>query len=265
MKANPERKAGSRLGGAVCIRNGNSLDYPWKQSVESLLPVCDEVVLCVGTGSTDDTDEQAHEWARRDSRVKLCFYDWPDPKGDVDFWVRWLNFAREHLRTDWHIQLDADEILHENSYGEIRKFVQGDPYRAGQFTRWNFYSDHRHTIPNGHCLGKYVNRIAPASMWMPSDGAHPMGMELVSIACRIKAEIFHYGFLRKKDAYFKKSRLLHGYFFDTYDPRLVAAESFEGDWMTMDCMPEWTRSLDAFTGTHPERMKDWLKERGYES
>ncbi len=264
MNANPGRKAGSSLGGAVCIRNGNMLDFPWKEAVASLLPVCDEVVVCVGTGNEDNTANDARHWSMLEPKIKVCMYEWPEPKGDIEFWVKWINFAREHLSTDWHLQLDADEILHEKSYDGVLEFIAGAPYRTATCTRWNFYQDHKHTIPNGHCCGKYVNRIAPRTMWLPSDGCHPMGTEAVSIACKTPIEIFHYGFLRKKDAYFKKSRLLHGYFFDTYDPRLEAAEKFEGEWMTMGCMPEWTRNLDPFEGEHPERMKGWLKDRGYE-
>src|SRR5215472_16653087 len=132
------------LGGSVCIRNGNELDFCWRESVRSLLGVCDVVSLCDGE-STDGTQEETREWMKSEPKLSLCVYPWPDPKGDADFWVKWLNYAREHVAADWHFQLDADEILHEKCYDEVRRFVSG-PRRSAVVTRHNFWKDHRHTI-----------------------------------------------------------------------------------------------------------------------
>src|SRR6267154_485723 len=110
-----------RFGGIVCVRNGNLLDYCWKESVQSLLPVCDKVVICIGSGGEDDTEYEAREWSYREPKILICIYDWPNPKGDVDFWVNWLQYAREHVPQDYIIQLDADEVLSENSYEEIEQ------------------------------------------------------------------------------------------------------------------------------------------------
>jgi glycosyltransferase involved in cell wall biosynthesis len=251
------------LGGTVCIRNGDVLDYPWRECVQSLLPVCDEVVICVGSGGEDKTEASARQWAEQDSKVKVCIYEWPNPKGDNDFWVNWLNYAREHLRTDYHFQLDADEVLHEKCHASVRSFMEQSWGRSARVTRHNFWRDHQHTIPEGHCLGKRVIRIAPSKLWMPSDGVHHKGSEVVSRATLTDIEIFHYGFIRKPEAFFKKERLLQNYFFNYYDPRLEAAEKSKGNWMESPSMPEWCSHLDEFTGTHPAIMKHWLKYRGY--
>ena len=80
------------IGGNVCVRNGNKLDYCWKESVISLLPVCDTVVVCDGE-SDDGTYQEMQEWARREPRLAICVYKWRHPKGDIDFWTSWLNYA----------------------------------------------------------------------------------------------------------------------------------------------------------------------------
>jgi hypothetical protein len=260
------------LGGTVCIRNGDVLDYPWRECAQSLLPVCDEVVICVGSGGEDKTEASARQWAEQDSKVKVCIYEWPEPKGDNDFWVNWLNYAREHHRTDYHFQLDADEVLHEKCHASVRSFMEQSHGRTARMTRHNFWRDHQHTIPEGHCLGKRVIRIAPVNLWMPSDGIHHKGSEVVSRATLTDIEIFHYGFIRKREAFFAKARALQGYFFDSYDPRLVsveerlkvlAEEKKSGNWMSEIEGVEWINRLDEFTGTHPAIMKHWLKYRGY--
>jgi len=173
-----------------------------------------------------------------------------------------LNYARTHLSTDFHFQLDADEILHEKSYDEVRKFVRQDMKRSAIVTRWNFWRDHRHTIPEGHCLGKHVIRIAPTKLWMASDGVHHLGSEVVRMGRPTGIEIFHYGFIRKRAEFFKKERQLQDFFFASYDKRLEAAEQHSENWMDMPGLCDWNGNLADYGGEHPKVMKGWLEERG---
>jgi glycosyltransferase involved in cell wall biosynthesis len=252
------------LGGNICIRNGNDLDYCWREAIASLLPVCDEVVVCDGE-STDGTQEEIREWMRLEPKIKLCVYPWPNPKGDVDFWVTWLNFARMHVRSDFMLQLDADEVLCESSYPaieQIRKLAYPQ-YFSVWCDRLNFWGDIQHTIPPGVCLSHRVIRIAPQTVWMPSDGPHPNGGECVSMARSWKKPItiFHYGFVRKTGAFLKKARALQEYFFNSYDNRLA---SVEGDPAWMHRVPdvEWINRLLPYNGGHPVVAHGWLRERG---
>lgn len=253
------------LGGNVCIRNGNDLDFCWRESIKSLLPVCDTVTVC-DADSTDGTQEELRAWCEREPKLRLCVYSWPNPQGDNDFWVKWLNYCRDHVRTDWHLQLDADEVLHEKSYDEIRQFIATPHWpKAGFVTRYNFWKDHRHTIPEGVALGKRVIRIAPQNVWLPSDGAHPMGKTVCEMAQGTGIEIFHYGFLRKREAFFKKEKLLQGYFFGgPFDWRVTGVEKKDGNWMAEIEGIEWKDRLDEFNGTHPQVAQQWLKDRNYE-
>lgn len=255
------------LGGNVCVRNGDELDYCWREAVLSLLPVCDEVVICDGE-STDGTQEAIRDWMNIEPKIKLCVYKWPDPKGDIDFWVNWLNYARLHVRSDFMIQLDADEILSEQSYPAVRavKDLAYPQYFSLWCSRYNFWKDERHLIPPGVCLSDRVIRIAPQNVWLPSDGIHRNGGEAVGMArdWREQIQIFHYGFLRKPGAFFKKARALQGYFFDNYDSRLAAVED-DKNWMTNIKDVEWINQLVEFRGSHPALGKVWLRERGYQA
>jgi len=254
------------LGGNVCIRDGNRLDYPWRESIESLLPVCDLVVVC-DASSTDGTLEEIRAWCEREPKLRLCCYPWTDPKGDIEFWVNWLNFCREHVPCTHHIQLDADEVLDERSYPAVREYARDAPGHTVRCKRLNFWRDHRHLIPHGVCLGHEVIRLAPQRMWLPSDGAHPKGIEAVMMAVNSRITVFHYGFLRNPDAYFAKSKLLHSYFFGSYDKRLVDAESDTangGSWMEAIRDVEWINRLVPYDGPHPAVAHQWLRQHGFE-
>lgn len=261
------------IGGNVCVRNGLELDYCFKDAIESLLPVCDTVTVCDGC-SNDGTLEFLRDWSARDSRIRLCVYPWPNPKGDPSFWVEWLNYCRIHIREDYQIQLDADEILSESSYPVIRHFRDtGVPHGTAFWCRrYNFWGDTHHLIPHGVCCSHRVVRVAPQPIWMASDGPDPRGNALVAIAVEPPEpiEIFHYGFLRKREAFFEKARRLQHYFFhpepvQRYDARLDDVEHKPGNWMMDIKGIDWLKDLIPFDGKHPERMKPWLKERGWEA
>ncbi len=250
-----------KIWGNVCIRDGIRLDYPFFECIKSLLPVCDYVSVCDGQ-STDGTQELIREWMRNEPKIVLCVYEWPHPKGDVDFWVKWLNYNREHTNGDFQIQLDADEILSENSYDEVLRRVRHA--KSTNFSLWckrfNFYRDDRHLIPHGVCLSNKVVRIAPRDVWMPSDGPHPNGHACVNMANESNIEIYHYGFLRHREAYFAKCKDLQKFFFNTYDDRLVKAEADSGNWME-NCDVGWQNNLDTFQGEHPKIIQQWLADR----
>lgn len=250
------------LGGNVCIRNGLELDFPFVECIKSLLPVCDLVSVSDGE-STDGTQEFLRNWRKSEPKIVLNVYPWPDPKGNPDWWVEWLDYNRQHVRCDWQIQLDADEVLHEKSYEEIRQFIQ-KPGQTAVVTRHNFWLDHRHTIQEGVCLGKRVVRVAETGLWLASDGYHPKGEKAASLGVDTGIEIFHYGFIRKPEAFFKKERLLQGYFFNQYDQRLEAVEGKPGNWMADPSVGDYCGHLDEYHGTHPAEAQAWLRERGYE-
>ncbi len=238
------------------------MDYCWRECIKSLLPVCDQVVVCDGQ-STDGTQEEIREWVKREPKLALCVYEWPFPRNAPDFWVNWLNYSREHLKTDYHLQLDADEILSEQSYGELLDHKQGSLHSVW-CDRLNFFRDHRHLIPPGHALGHRVVRMAPQRIWLASDGPHPRGAEAVSMARHSGIKIFHYNYLRKREQYFKKERDLLQMFFNAVDQRMTDVEKTTGNWMTEIKGIEWTNSLIPYDGPHPRIIHEWLRERGYD-
>ena len=253
------------LGGIVCIRNGDELDYCWREAVRSLLPVCHTVTVCDGE-SSDGTQEAIREWMKTEPKIVLCVYPWPEPKGDSDFWVKWLQYARIHTPTDYCIQLDGDEVMHENSIPLVKQFLtiaaEKGPMSAWCH-RYNFWRNPSHLIPHGVCLAHEVVRILPQNIFLPSDGQHPEGAAATNMAVHSLIEIYHYGFLRKRDAFFRKAKALQGMFFNDYDPRLDAADKAGGDWMEHPGVTGWENDLLKFSGSHPEVIKTWLQERRY--
>lgn len=254
------------LGGNVCVRNGIELDYNFSETIQSLLPVCDEIVVADGE-STDGTREVLDEMAKNEPKIRVVTYRWDNPHNVPDFWINWLNFCREQIKCDWHLQLDADEILFDTCYDwirDIKKRTQPEDKIAYWAHRWNWFKDPYHLIPHGFCCGFRVCRLAPRSIFMPSDGPHPRAQELIKYAQTSPLEIGHCGFLRKSPAFIKKNKALLGYFFGGKDERIEAAANFDGPWYNMPGIcGGWESNLNTYSGTHPPVIHQWLKDRGH--
>jgi glycosyltransferase involved in cell wall biosynthesis len=256
------------LSGLVLIRDGLTLDYCFREAIESLLPVCDEVVVSDGE-SSDGTQELIRNWQNREPKLKLCVYKWPYPKANIEFYVDWIQQGREHCQGTHIIHLDADEVLDEHSYDAVLEYSRAAPSHTLRCRRLNFWRNHTHLIPPGVCLGHEVVRLAPQNLWLPSDGAHPNGAEAVMMAVNSRIQIFHYGFLRRPDAYFAKSKLLHGFFFGGYDKRLADVETAMytlgvKNWMDSIEGVEWIDRLVPYDGPHPVVAHQWLRQHGFE-
>lgn len=241
------------------MRDGDSKDYCWRAAVQSLLEVCDTVTICDG-GSTDGTMEAALDWSRRESRVRVIHFPWPNPKGEPHFWVSWLNWCRELIHNFWHIQLDADEVLYESSIPWILEFTKEKRLASAWCERINFFGDLHHTIPRDKVCGWRVARLASQSLWMPTDYPHPDGEELCRIAVESPVKIAHYGFVRRLDALFAKSKDYQGWTMGSYDSRLVEVEAKGSGYKGIEASSGWT--ADLWQGSQPKAALPWLKERG---
>lgn len=251
------------LGGLVLIKDGLRLDYCFVEAIKSLLPVCDSITVCDGE-SSDGTLELIREWMTREPKIKFCSYKWPSPKGQIDFYVDWIQYGRAHVKCDRLLHLDADEILSESSYPIIESLNQTEGNFTTWFKRWNLWRDAKSVIPHGVCCSDQVVRYSPQQIWLPSDGPHELGAEAIRMAIKPspQPQIMHYGFLRKTQAWFAKARELQGYFFGSFDPRLAAVEG-DDKWASNIKDVEWTSRLVKFDGEHPALAIPWLKERGY--
>lgn len=256
------------IGGNVSIRNGNALDYTWREAIASLLPVCDTVTVCDGC-SDDGTWEEIQRMSAENPRIRTVQYAWP-PKsiGTADFWVDWLNYTREHIKEDFHLQLDGDEVLCPTAIPTLQRYRQilnpGDRV-AFNAERLNFWRDSRHLAPRGRLCGHRVIRFAPTDVWLPSDAPHPKAEAAVAMARHPDETIFifHYGFLREREAFFTKAAACRYYFFgnDAEDPRITEVRGKPGNWMEQINGVEWSRDLVPYKGGHPPQMIPWLSKR----
>ena len=245
----------------VC-KNALSLDYAIVECVNSLLPVADEVVVG-DMGSTDGTREVLVDWMAREPKLRVVpIPDFTQQRGYVHWWTDALNRTREELRYRMMLQLDADEVLGDDpgTLESIRHAVAHT--NAFAFCRLNYCRDPFSLIPENCCCGKWVVRIGPSNLWLPSDEPHERGtVHILDMAFnQPAATIHHLGFLRRPEAFYAKARVVLGAFFGNYDTRLVESEKAGENPMAR---MEWYSRLVPYVGPHPEAVKSWCRARGY--
>lgn len=109
------------VSGCTIVRTAAGFDYPLVESVRSLLPLVEEVVIVAHRA-----DPLAHETRRAldDPRVRIVETDWDDaPPGGGRVLATQTNIALRQCRHAWVLYLQADEVLHEADYDAVRGAV----------------------------------------------------------------------------------------------------------------------------------------------
>ena len=115
------------LSGYTTTKDVITADYPWQESITSLLGFCDEVVVVDG-GSTDGTWEKLQMWAKKEEKLRVyqVVRDWDNYRFAL-FDSQQKAVARSLCTGDWCWQSDVDEIVHENDYPKIKKLARQIP------------------------------------------------------------------------------------------------------------------------------------------
>lgn len=239
-----------------------SLDYSLRETIESVLPVADEVVIA-DWRSTDGTQEFLLDWSLTEPRIKVVDYPAEEPRGLPEYNLRWMNYARERLSFTHMLHMDADEILDDTRacYEAIRGAVNEGACRI--FDRLNFWRDPHSLIPDGFYLGRYVTRLGPSNYWLPCDEPRHRGESRLrdEAVFHQHLRLFHVGFLRNPDAFFAKAKRILSRKFNRYDERLESAER--------DKKPQWESEqdfvdkLEPYRGTFPRLARAWLERHGF--
>jgi hypothetical protein len=251
-----------KLTGLIVVRNYKTLDYMPIEAARSLIPLCNEVVIA-DMDSDDGSSEELMEFAKTDSRVRLESMRWLRPFNNPHWWTAALNTARI-LFVDpdsYLLQLDADELVGPESKRGIEMALADRS--SAFFKRFNFWKDQRHLAPHNRCCGTMVARMGPAHLYLPSDEPHPAASPNIREGAQSYPElnIYHYGFLRRKDAFLLKSEVVQNCFFGSVDSRLLDAKAKGLAWDDVDYFEG--EPLELFAGSHPKEAHQWLKDRGF--
>jgi hypothetical protein len=115
------------ISGYTQTYNLKNKHYPWKESINSLLGFCDEVVVLDG-GSNDGTYEDLLESFKDNKNIKIyqIIRNWNEEGFSLFDGIQKAE-ARKFCTKDWCFQIDLDEIVHENYYQKIKDIANNCP------------------------------------------------------------------------------------------------------------------------------------------
>jgi len=258
-----------KISGFTLIRNGIQFDFPFLESLRSLLPLVDELVVNVGIGD-DQTLTEIQGFAEKEGQGKMQIFEsrWPldDPekKKEGRILSEQTNLALARCTGDWCIYLQADEILHEEDYPKIKKAMADAPPSIDGllFDYLHFYGSFDVVRSGRGAYRREVRAIRRGSGARSVGDAQSFllaGEEKLAVA-RSGAKIYHYGWVRPPEKMKEKT-----FFFDQlYHGTPNEADAREGKPHTGDNY-RYKRilGLGKFQGTHPAVMKNRIARQNW--
>ena len=248
-----------KVAGFTFIRNGVKYGYPFLQAVKSVLPLVDEMVICVGN-SEDETDEALSILGDNKLRRIESVWDETLRTGGKVLAVE-TNKALDATPADadWLFYIQGDEVIHEKDYEEIRrkmlKYKDDDNVDSLLFRYYHFYGSYRflgdgrswypfeiRVIKNNKQIRSYKD--AQGFRW--SDG-RKLKVKLIN------ANIYHYGWVRNPVIMNRKQTD----FGTLYSGKATKQKNeIAFDYSKVD-------TLSLFEGTHPEVMKELMAQENW--
>lgn len=107
-----------KVTGFTFIKNAVRFQFPVVEAIQSILPVCDEVVIVVGD-SNDGTRELVNTIGP--DKINIIDSVWDNNLKDGRVLAAETDKAFKEISsdTDWCFYIQADEVVHEEGYEEI--------------------------------------------------------------------------------------------------------------------------------------------------
>ncbi|HYF13250.1 MAG TPA: glycosyltransferase, partial [Candidatus Paceibacterota bacterium] len=129
----------SGISGCTIVRNAVKLGYPLEASIESYMPICDEVWISWDPSSEDDTGALVKRLARRHPKIRLfeSIWDLKNKDSGKELAIQTNKVFRQCSRR-WTLYIQADEAVHENSHDKLLAIAQKDDAIGVSFMRRSF-------------------------------------------------------------------------------------------------------------------------------
>ncbi|MGN6547119.1 MAG: glycosyltransferase family 2 protein [Aureliella sp.] len=238
-----------QVSGFSVVRNAIRYDYPFLESLRSLLPLVDELVLAVG--DCDDGTVEALD-ALKSPKLKLLHTVWdPAVRSGGLIISQQTNLALDHCQGDWCFYLQADEVLHENDLDRLdcamRKHINHTSIDGLTFRYHHFRADYNYRDPLPYRRQtRIIRRTSGARSYGDGCGFRKPDGRLRTV--RTGAWIYHYGHVKPPQNMSAKM----DFFSSLYDGRAVQP----GAERIRDAYGWDVRSCERFTGTHPAVMAE---------
>ncbi len=247
-----------KVSGFTFVKDAEKYDFPVIESIKSMLPLCDEVIINVGV-SEDNTLNIIR--SIDDRKIKIIETTW-DKKFNVKSRIlaQQTNIPLYKCSGDWCLYLQADEVLNEQDYEKIIACMEEnleDERVEGLLFKYNhLYGSYKTFINSYHWYRKEIRIIKNhlgIQSWRDAQGFRVDGKKLHVKEC--PAEIYHYGWVRDPYKMGNKKQYHASLHHGSKSPENVLNDRFYYE----DHIDPYL--IDEFKSVHPavmkERIDDW--------
>lgn len=266
-----------KISGFTFIKNGDKLYIPTKESILSILPICDEFVIALGDCDEDDKTEELIA-SINSPKIKIVRTTWDTKKfpKNTEF-AHQTDIAKENCTGDWLFYLQCDEAIHEDDLEKIKSTCKSEltnlKVDGFLFKYLHFWGDYNHyhlshvwynreirivrNLPEIHSW-KDAQSFRKFDSWNGTfeDYQRKEGTEKLKVK-ELDIHVYHYGYVRPPILMTKK--------------RKVSSTSYHGENASeANSVPDLydygpLNKLTKFGGTHPATMSEWMKKFDWEN
>ena len=248
--------------GFTFVRNAVKYDYPVQEAIQSILPLCEQVIVTVGD-SEDNTEQLISSIDPKKIKIFHSVWDKALMAGGKVLAVETdKSYSQVPADADWCIYIQADEVLHEKYHAVILDAMRkhkDDPRIEGLLFRYkHFYGSYDYVGDTRKWYSheiRVIRKDAHIHSYRDAQGFRKNNRKLN--VKEIDACIYHYGWVRHPEYQAQKLRgfekLYHG---DEEFNQVSKEATNKFDYSAID-------SLTRFKGTHPAVMQSRIQQKNW--
>ena len=253
-----------KVSGFTFIKNAVQFDYPVVESIRSILPLCDEMIVAVGD-STDGTRELIASIGS--DKIKIIDTVWdPSLREGGAVLADETNKALHAItgNPDWCFYIQGDEVLHEQYHQAVRKSMQqwkDDRQVDGLLFQYrHFYGSFDYVATSSRWYRNEIRIIRHNPniySYRDAQGFRKDDDRKLKVKA-MDAVMYHYGWVRPPKTMMDKRRNFGHYWGgDRVTEEFIKENSGDFDYSEID-------ALEKFKGSHPEVMKERIANMNWQ-
>lgn len=245
--------------GFTIVRNAVKYGYPVVESIKSILPVCDKVVVAVGN-SDDNTLDLIR--SINDEKISIIETVWDDTlrEGGRVLALE-TNKAMDAIPDDydWCFYIQADEVIHENNYQTIRDSMAqwlDEPEVEGLLFKYHhFWGTFSYTGINRQWYRHEIRVIRNNKQIRSYRDAQGFRKNNNKLKVKpIDSSIYHYGYVRPPSVMKEKMKDFSSLYHSDEDLQRQIERISNFNYDEVD-------AVRRFSGSHPAIMKNRIDEQ----
>lgn len=252
-----------KITGITIIKNAIINDYPVVEAITSILPVVDEMIVCIDKGS-DETDALIKKIVSE--KIKIIYSEWDmSIRKSGSVLAVETNKALTHVSddTDWVFYIQGDEVVHEKYHAPILQaanlHLPDSRIEGLLFNYLHFYGTYNYIGDSRRWYNKEVRIIRHNRNIRSYRDAQGFRLDNKKIKVKqVDAYIYHYGWVKSPAQMAAKQKHVSRYWNEDSEEwqNYIKTEELY-DFNDFD-------SLTKFTGTHPGVMQKRVQDQNWD-